>query len=514
MTFLFSRKYKSNNAKWLRLFLPAAMVSCLMLIHCRGLDSRVSTETITTDDVPSVIRVNVTRQNYNFHRPWQQRASITHTGIGVVIQGPRVLVTSQFMANHRYIELEKIPSGEKSRAELEVIDYEANLALLKPSDPQFLKNSRPLELITDAVQDDQLAVWQVKPNGIVTPAVGTITAIEMARYPYSNYFLAYRLNSSLQYRFSNFTLPVIKDGKLAGLLMSYDAKVQTIDVVAAPVIAHFLEDNSDGEYQGFPLAGIVFSSTKDPHLRRYVGISDRTGGVYVESVTRGSPAEKAGIQKGDIVFEINGFPIDSRGNYDHPVYGKMALSHLTRCEFHVGDIIAYKIFREGKDMVTDVVLGHRPPEAYLVPPYIIDKPPRYYILGGMVIQELSGSYLKEYGNNWRVKAPVHLVYYEGFQDALEMNGREKIVFLSGVLPTSYTMGYDKLSNMVVNRINNQTITRLEDIPRALKDPVDGFHRIEFEHRPKVIYLDPREIPKINTQIQKRYALPVLFNLKE
>ncbi|MBW1841768.1 MAG: PDZ domain-containing protein [Deltaproteobacteria bacterium] len=516
MTFLFFPKHKSNSAKWLRLLLPAAMVSCLMLLHCRALDSRVSTETITTADAPSVIRVNVTRQNYNFHRPWQQRASSTHTGIGVVIQGqgPRILVTSQFMANHRYIELEKVNSGEKSRAELEVVDYEANLALLKPSDPQFLKNSRPLELITDAVQGDQLAVWQIKPNGIVTPAVGTITAIEPTQYPYRNYFLAYRLNSSLQYRSNNFTLPVIKDGKLAGLLMSDNAKVQTIDVVAAPVIAHFLEDNSDGEYQGFPLAGIMFSSTKDPQLRRYVGIADKTGGVYVESVTRGSPAEKAGIQKGDIVFEISGFFIDSRGNYDHPVYGKMALSHLTRCEFHVGDTITYKIFRKGKDMVTDIVLGHRPPEAYLVPPYIIDKPPRYYILGGLVFQELSGSYLKEYGSRWQMKAPVDLVYYEAFQDALEMNGREKIVFLSSLLPTSYTVGYDTLSNTVVNRINNQTITRLEDIPRALETPIDGFHRIEFEHRPKVIYLDPREIPKINNQIQKRYALPALSNLEQ
>jgi hypothetical protein len=483
-----------------------------MLTQCRALNTRLSGRKPASAFEQSVIRVNVTCQNYNFFSPWEQRGSSTLTGIGVVIPGPRVLVTSQFMANHRYIELEQVTTGEKSRAELEVVDYEANLALLRPVDPQFLKHSLPLELTTNAVEGDQLAVWQVKPNGIVTPVLGTITSIELMRYPYSNYFLTYRLNSSLQYRFQNFTLPVIKDGSLAGLLMNYDAKAQTIDVVAAPVIAHFLEDAADGEYKGFPLTGVEISSTVDPQLRRYVGISDRTGGVYVEGVIKNSPAEKAGIQKGDVIFEVNGFPIDSRGNFDHPVYGKMSLSHLTRCEFHVGDTINCKVFRDGKDTVVKSILEHRPPEAYLVPPYIIDKAPRYYVLGGLIFQELSASYLQEYGSNWQVKAPVHLVYYEAFQDDLEINGREKIVFLSGIMPTSYTVGYDNLSGMVVERINDQVISRLEDIPRALEKPVDGFHKVEFEYRPKVIYLDPLEIPKINAQIQKRYDLPALSNL--
>lgn len=498
----------------LLLLLPAAIVFCLVLTHCRALSTRPSDPKMTSALGQSVIRVNVTRQEYDFLRPWQQRGSSTHTGIGVVIQGPRVLVTSQFMANHRYIELENITTGEKSRAELEVVDYEANLALLKSTDPQFLKNSRPLEITTNAVEGDQLAVWQVKPNGIVTPVLGVITSIELIRYPHSNYFLTYRLNSSLQYRFRNFTLPVVKDGSLSGLLMNYDATAQTIDVVAAPVIAHFIEDAADGHYPGFPLTGLKISSTEDPQLRRYAGISGRTGGVYVEGVIKSSAAEKAGIQKGDIIFEVEGFSIDSRGNFDHPVYGKMALSHLTRCEFHVGDTVTCKIFRDGKDTSANLILEHRPPEAYLVPPYIIDKAPRYYILGGLIFQELSTSYLQEFGNSWQVKAPVHLVYYEAFQDALEINGREKIVFLSGVMPTSYMVGYDQLSGMVVERVNDRVISRLEDIPRALEKPVDGFHKIEFEHRPKVIYLDPLEIPKINVQIQKRYDLPALSNLGE
>jgi len=111
-----------------------------------------------------------------------------------------------------------------------------------------------------------------------------------------------------------------------------------------------------------------------------------------------------------------------------------------------------------------------------------------------------------------VNAPIHLLYYLANQHSIEKDGRRKIVFLSSVLPTSYTIGYNQLANLVVKRINNKNIEKLEDVVEALKVPVDSYHKVEFEQRPKVIYLDPLELPKINTQIKKRYQLPALMNL--
>lgn len=489
-----------------------AMILLLMFSGCRQLPKRSFPERVVAGPDQSVVRVNVTRQGYSFHRPWQRPAPITQMGIGVIIEGPRVLVTADAMANHRYIELEQIDRSKKSVAILDAVDYEANLALLKPIDPQFLMNARPLKLETGAVQGDELAVWQVKPNGTVTPATGNITSIELSRFPYNNYFLAYRLNSSLQYRLNHFTLPVVKNGNLAGLLMQYNAKEQTIDVIAAPVIDHFLEDAADGTYQGFPLPGAHMVAAEDPQLRRYVGISENAGGVFVDRVLKGGAAERAGIREGDIITEIAGFNIDSRGNYEHSAYGKISLSHLIRCEFHVGEKTIYKIFRAGKEFTLEMFPDHRSAQDYIVPPYVVDTAPGYYILGGLVLQELSLPYLKEYGKKWSVSAPISLLYHSVNQEAFDKDGREKIVFLSSVLPTSYTIGYDRLSNLVVTRINHQTIGKLEDVIEALKTPVDGYHKIEFEQRPKVIFLDPLELPEINRQIKKRYRVPALMNL--
>ncbi len=461
----------------------------------------------------SVIRVSVTQQGYHFRVPWQKRPPATKTAIGAIIEGPRVLVTSELMADHRYIELEKVDSLVKSAATIEVVDYEANLALLTPTDPRFLADMEPLGLTTDAVLGDRLTVWQVQPNGNITPSMGPITSIELASYPYQNYFLSYRVNNSLQYRFGNSTLPLVKDGRLAGLLMRYDSKAQTVDVVAAPVIEHFLKDAADGDYQGFPVAATRVAYLDDPQLRRYLGVADEMGGVYVENVLKGSSAEKAGLRAGDILLEVAGFPLDNRGNYEHPLYGKVAAAHLVRCEFQVGDTVSLKLLQDGKTVTAEITLDRRPSEDYLVPPYVIDEVPRYYIMGGFILQELSAPYLKEFAEpRQAVRAPIHLIYYESNQEALDNGEREKIVFISNVIPTSYTAGYEDLSNLVIKAVNNQGIGRLEDVPRALEYPVNGFHRIEVEQYPGVIYLDPDEIPLINDEIRRRYNLPAFQNL--
>ena len=462
--------------------------------------------------IQSLIRVNVTRQNYNFHQPWQQGSPSSHTGIGVVMEGPRILLTSQMMANHRYVELEKLVTGEKGRAEVEVIDYEANLALLRPQDPDFLKDMRPLEFTIDAVEGDLLNVLQVKRNGNIVPSEGPITAIELLRYPSGSAFLAYRLNSSLQFRLNNFTLPVLKGGRLAGLLMGYDSKGQSVDIVAAPIIEHFLKEASDDDYQGFPHFGLKVVPMDDPQLRRYVGIPEDLDGLYVQKIQRGLGAEKAGLREGDIIIEIAGFTPDRYGDYEHPVYGKVSVSYLIRCEFYAGDRVQLKIFREGEILEKEIIPEYIRPEDDPVPPFQADSPPRYFILGGLVLQELSLPYLRGYGSDWSFKAPISLVHYQKNRYALDLGEREKIVLLSKVLQTSRGIGYESLRELVIIRINNHPIRKLGDVPEALKFPIDGFHKIEFEDPPKAIYVDPNELAGINQEIQQRYGLPALHNL--
>ncbi len=168
------------------------------------------------------------------------------------------------------------------------------------------------------------------------------------------------LTAPLQFRDSSFTLPVVKDGKLVGMLMRYDAQSNNADVVPAPVIEHFLKDVAQPPYKGFPRVGISFSSTRDPQFRRYLGLTEQAhGGVYVTEVAPGGPAAKAGLEKGDVLLRVDDQPVDQDGNYADPDYGKIAVGHLFSTRHYIGDTVKFTILRKGENKDLNVVLSRR-----------------------------------------------------------------------------------------------------------------------------------------------------------
>jgi len=75
---------------------------------------------------------------------------------------------------------------------------------------------------------------------------------------------------------------------------------------------------------------LSYGPTLDEQLRKYAHLDGHKGGIYVRRVSRDGPATLAGIQSDDVILEIDGFPIDSRGDYEHPRYGKLNFRHLVR----------------------------------------------------------------------------------------------------------------------------------------------------------------------------------------
>ena len=462
----------------------------------------------------SVIRVSSTVQSWDVRQPWEKEPPRSGTAIGAILSDNRVLVTGDLVANTNYIELEDPVSGAKSPATVKVVDYEANLAIVSPDDPAFLKDKKPLELATGTKLGDDLEVWQIQPTGDITAAKGKITSVELVGYSAGNYFLGYRANLSLQYRYANLTLPIVSNGKLAGMLLRYDSEGQTLDVAAGTVIDHFLKEAAKKEYHGFPLSGIEIVPMLDPQLRRYMKLPEDREGVYIQNVIGTRPGAAAGLKAGDIILEIAGDKIDNRGNYAHPVFGHISMAHLIRTEHYVGDVVPFKLWRDGKEIEVKVTMDHREATDYLVPPYVVDQQPRYLIVGGLVLQELNLPYLQAFGGTWTTSAPQNLVYYQQNQDDLENEKRDKIVFIVGLVPTNYTIGYEGLGNSVISKINGKPIGKLEDVEEAILSPIKGFQKIELEQDPFTIYLDDKELPKIDKVLTDMYRIPALSDLNK
>src|SRR5438094_2275530 len=346
----------------------------------------------------ALVRVNVTGQGFDYFRPWQKRAPFSKRALGAVLSQGRVLVTADLVANQNYVELERAESGEKTAASVEVVDYEANLALLQPQDKKFLEGLPPLELTNDTVVGDRLAALQLEQTGALVVTDGLVTAIQVTRYPAEvGQFLTYRLSIALQFRDNSYTVPLVKNNKLAGLLLRYDPRSQLMDAIPAPIITHFLRDAAKPNYQGFPTVGFDYFPTRDPQLRKYVGETGNGGGVYVRGIEPGSAVEKAGLQEGDILTAVGNFDVDQNGNYVDPLYKKLDFTNLLTTRAYVGDKVPLKIHRQGKPMQLDVTMEHRAPDEYIISPYSRDEAPKYYILGGLIFHELSRQYLREWG---------------------------------------------------------------------------------------------------------------------
>jgi S1-C subfamily serine protease len=460
----------------------------------------------------AVVRVNSTNQAFDFFRPWSKLAPFSRRGLGAVIKGGKILVTAELVASSNYVELEKSDGGEKSMATVEVIDYEANLAILSAADPKFLENLQPLQTTTAVKTGDMLSVLQMESNGTQVSTKALVTSVEVGRYAIEDSgYLMFRLSCPLQFRENSFTLPIVKDNRLAAYLMRYDSRSQAIDAIAGPVIEHFLSAAAQLPYKGFPRAGIGFSPTRDPQLRRYLKLQESDGGVYVNQVDRNGPAAKSGIQEGDVLLAIDDKQVDPDGNYLHPIYGKLSITHLSTTEAYPGQKVAMTILRNGAREKVNVELFRRSPSDYVVEPYSVGKPPRYYILGGLVFQELTRQYLREWGNNWLKDAPQRLVYYDRFQSDLFPEKR-KIVFLAQILPSRYTVGYEQISNLVVRKLNGREILNLDQFAEAAAQPMGGYHKIEFEDDPHQIYLDASQVEQDAVQLQKIYSLPALQRL--
>ena len=70
-------------------------------------------------------------------------------------------------------------------------------------------------------------------------------------------------------------------------------------------------------------------------------------GVVVDSVNEGSPAEKAGIERGDIITKVAGKATPSAE----------VLGSVIKNNINVGEKISIEIYRDGKTMMVEATLG-------------------------------------------------------------------------------------------------------------------------------------------------------------
>ena len=88
----------------------------------------------------------------------------------------------------------------------------------------------------------------------------------------------------------------------------------------------------------------------------------------------------------------------------------------------------------------------------------------------------------------------------------EKKGNKKLVMMTRTIPTPATLGYERLSTLIVTKINGIPINDIKDVNTASKKPIDGQHRIEFESYPKLIFVDANLSSRVNKALENRIGL--------
>jgi len=454
-----------------------------------------------------VIRLTSTQQTWSPGQPWEKNPPTQRRALAAIVGDQLVLTTAEMVADATYLEFESTDGTRFVPAEVVAVDYEVNLALLKPADEELGKllfaNSRPLEISSPPALGETLEMLQVEGNGVPLLTSGILQTVDVsASFLPGQSFLTFRVKASMQSVASSYSLPVLHRGKLAGLLISYNAKDQICDVASTEIVARFIEEAADGEYSGFPSLGISISRTEDTSFRQWLQLADDHGGIYVNNVRKGMAADEAGLKKGDVILAVDGHAIDRRGYYQHPLYGNLFWGHLVRGEKATGDPVTLTLLRDGEPMELSATLSRGGVENRLVPDYTFDTAPNFLVKGGFVFQELTRPLLEAFGEEWTSRAPLNLLDAYENQDKYE-DDAERIVFLSGSIATPATIGYERLRNLIVRRVNGQPIRNMKSLIEAFAGNAGELHSIEFAEEDFTVYLDDAVATEVDTQLIQR-----------
>jgi serine protease Do len=212
-----------------------------------------------------------------------------------------------------------------------------------------------------------------------------------------------------------------------------------------------------------PFLGILFNNATDA-LTEYLG-NPQPGGPYIVEVVKNSTLYKAGVLRGDMIYEINGHRVDQYGEMNVPwTEDKISITDFVS-RLSIGDKVSIVLYRNGKRKEVTTTFKHMDlmPIRKVYPNFEdID----YETFAGMVIMELTINHVAALAN----KAPA----LANFADI--KNQSEPVLIVTHVFPTSYVARTRTLSaGTTINEVNGQIVHSLEDFRKAVKKSVDtGF----------------------------------------
>ncbi|MBT8467274.1 MAG: PDZ domain-containing protein, partial [Deltaproteobacteria bacterium] len=213
-------------------------------------------------------------------------------------------------------------------------------------------------------------------------------------------------------------------------------------MIPSPVIRHFLEDVSDGRYDGVPRLGIDVQDMESDAQRLAARMAPSASGALVTRVDYGGPSYGT-LRPRDVLLAIDGRKIANDLTVAWPGVGRV--DYELACQNkQIGDTLSVTVLRDGRKMKRTIELT---PHMPLVPGRRTTKRPRYFQFAGLLFQPLSEELIDE----------IKEVYPDALSYAVVKNlvtkDRREVIILSQVLPHAVNRGYQDWGGETVRLVN-------------------------------------------------------------
>ncbi|MBL7114490.1 MAG: PDZ domain-containing protein [Kiritimatiellae bacterium] len=461
------------------------------------------------DSIPpsALVRVLCTRQEFNARVPWQKRKPSEERGYGIAVTSNLVLTTEGLIRNHSLVELMQPRRAEQIPARVIASDFQANLALLEIDTQTLPEPLAPFTLATNMSLDSNLTITQLDDLRQLQTSKATFLRTSVEVLP-SAPFPSRVFDVLADQNINGNGAPVLQNGKLAGLVVSYASSTRTATILPTAVLKRFLDDVTKLPYEGFASAGFIWKELVDPSKRQWLGVQNQPGGVLVVSCIPGSGADNV-LAPNDVILSWDGQAVDNLGFYKDKTFGRMMFPYLIRGQRHPGDTIAVTIMRDRTEKNIEITLQRPSEKRMLIPANTPGNKAPYLVEGGLVLREMTGRYIHAYGSSWQRRLDSSLVHQYLTRRMHPDRKGERIVLLTQVLPHPINVGYQQIQNMQVTHANGTPIDNMDDL-FEIRERDQHIHRVTLGKWGVDIVIEKERIAEANRMLAKTYQIPALY----
>jgi S1-C subfamily serine protease len=445
----------------------------------------------------SLCRINNTAQEFNYRVPWLPGQMSGGSGTGWVVAKDRLMTNAHVVSNARLLTVEKENDPKKYVATVEHIAHDCDLALLKVGDPDFWKDTKPLEIGGVPEIESSVSVYGYPIGGErLSVTQGIVSRIDFRTYAHSvmDSHLCIQIDAAINP--GNSGGPVLQGGKVVGVAFqgfSGDVAQNVGYMIPTPVIRHFLKDVSDGHYDRYMDLSIGTFPLQNAAHRRALGLPEDDRGVVVTSVGSASVCHGR-LKPGDVLVRIDGLDIQSDGMVQ--LEGeRVMMAEVAERKFK-GETVKIDFLRDGRKAVAEIVFDRAWPYIHQATSY---DPPRYVVFGGLLFQPMNRNLVATY----QFQNPRVFYYFGHFIDKELYKERDEILVLTALLPDPINTYLDEFREGIVDKVNGSSIRNLKELADALAKRADQYV-IEFEGIGRPLVIQRADLEAARDRIRQRY----------